>query len=118
MRKKILKLYAVILAIGLGYLIWIRLTGIGLPCFYLKTTGYLCPGCGATRMFTALSKLDFAAAFSYHPVLLVLFFVWNAIAILCFTEKVKFVQKESFLISMLAISVAALLIFCYFRNMA
>ncbi len=118
MRKKIIKIYAVILSIGLAYFLIIRLTGFSLPCFYLKTTGYQCPGCGATRMFMALFRLDFAAAFSYHPVLMILFFLWNAIALLCLTEKVKFVQKEGFLMAMLAISVVALLIFCYFRNMA
>ena len=117
MRKKILKIYAVVLSVGLAYFLFIRLTGLGLPCFYLKTTGYLCPGCGSTRMFLALSRLDLAAAFSYNPVVLILVFVWNFIALLCFTEKLKFVQKEGFLMTMLAISVAALLVFCCFRNM-
>ncbi len=118
MRKKILKIYAVVLSVGLAYFLFYRFTGLGIPCLYLKTTGYLCPGCGATRMFLALFRLDFAAAFSYHPVLLTLLLMWNMIALLCCTEKVKFVQKEGFLLTVLAVSITAMLIFCYFRNMA
>lgn len=31
------------------------------------TTGISCPGCGMTRAFGALLKLDFEMAFYYHP---------------------------------------------------
>ncbi len=36
-------------------------------CMFLKTTGLLCPGCGATRLMHALMHGQFADAFSYNP---------------------------------------------------
>lgn len=41
------------------------LSGIGCP-FY-RIFGIPCPGCGMTRAFLACLRLDFAAAWRYHP---------------------------------------------------
>ena len=118
MRTKILKLYGILLSIGFLYWLWIRLTGLKLPCFYLTTTGYQCPGCGTTRMFLSLSQLDFAAAFAYNPAAFILFFVWNLIALLCLTERVQFVQKPKFLYGVFVLSIAVLLLFGILRNIS
>ena len=69
MRKRIFKIYTAILSVGLIYLLWIRLTGLKIPCLYLLTTGLQCPGCGMTRALWALLRLDFAAAFSWNPLI-------------------------------------------------
>ena len=37
---------ALLLAAGLGYALWVRLTGLALPCPFRAVTGLLCPGCG------------------------------------------------------------------------
>ena len=37
-----------------------------LTCIFYDITGLYCPGCGITRMFLALSKLDFYQAFRYN----------------------------------------------------
>ena len=66
-RKKFKRLYdavAAIAAIALLYAV-LSVAGIGCPIKYL--TGVSCPGCGMTRAWKAVLHLDFAGAFSYHP---------------------------------------------------
>ena len=36
-------------------------------CPFYRLTGIPCPGCGMTRAFLAAARLDFGAAFAYHP---------------------------------------------------
>ena len=50
-------------------------------------TGISCPGCGMTRAAVALLRLDFAAAFYFHP--LVFFLPPLAIALFILHEKGK-----------------------------
>lgn len=116
MRRRIIKIYGVILSVGLSYLLWIRLTGLKIPCLYLVTTGLRCPGCGTTRMLLSLLHLDFPAAFSYNPVVFVLFLIWNLIAFLCAVDVPKFVQTPRFLYTTLGISLFAMLFFGILRN--
>ena len=40
-------------------------------CFFHKTTGLLCPGCGALRAFHQLLHGHLATAFRFNPVLIV-----------------------------------------------
>lgn len=53
------------------YYIWLRLTGICIPCMFRLVTGYKCPGCGITTMILRLSRLNFAGAFIANPFLFV-----------------------------------------------
>ena len=116
MRKRVFKIYGVILTTGLLYLLWIWLTGLKIPCLYLVTTGLRCPGCGTTRMLLSLLRLDFSAAFSYNPAVFVLFWIWNLIAFLCIVGVPKFVQNPGFLYTTLGISIFVLLFFGILRN--
>lgn len=116
MRRKILKLYAWVLAIGLGYVLWIRMTGLAIPCVVWKTTGLLCPGCGITRMFLALLRLDLAAAFRYNGAALCLFVYWNLVALLCFWGRPGFVRKSRFLYGSLWVSAGILVMYGIVRN--
>ena len=116
MRKQIIEIYKYILILGGLYALWCLTTGIYIPCFYYSTLGYLCGGCGITRMFISMIKLDFVTAFYYNPVCFILFFVWNGIALMCFTEKIKFVQSEKFLYTILTISLSILVIYAIIRN--
>ena len=117
MRAKILKIYASIFIIGTIYLVWLLTTDIYIPCFYFITTGLQCPGCGISRMFLSLAKLDIPTAFSYNPVVFILFVIWNIIALLCFWGKIAFVKKPKFLYTALGISIAILIIWGFIRNL-
>ena len=70
--KKTIKENCIILFIGVIYFIWYRLMGFGIPCVFHKITGLYCPGCGVTRMFSALSKLEIAEAFRSNSLVLIL----------------------------------------------
>ena len=59
-------------AAGLGYAGWVRLTGLAVPCPFRTVTGWLCPGCGVTRLCLALLRWDWAAAWNANPVLLLM----------------------------------------------
>ncbi len=70
--RRVLGGCALLLAAGLGYALWVRLTGLALPCPFHAVTGLLCPGCGATRLCLALLRGDWAAAWAANPALLIL----------------------------------------------
>ena len=69
--KKTLLKYTVILGISLLYLLFVLLTGWGIPCIFYTVTGWQCPGCGISRMLVSIAKLDFVSAFYHNPFLLV-----------------------------------------------
>lgn len=69
--KKTIKTVLLLLAAGLCYLVWIKLTELAMPCMFRYITGFKCPGCGVTTMFTALASLDFKASFNANPFLFV-----------------------------------------------
>lgn len=81
MKKRIIseiKKAVVLFIIGIAYYFWVSSTGVGIPCIFNKVTGYLCPGCGITRMIIAAANFDFSAAFSYNKLL---FVTWPFIVI-------------------------------------
>lgn len=64
---------------GLLLGVWLLLD---LPCILRSLTGVICPGCGMSRAWLALLRLDLRAAFSYHPMfwsvpLLALFILYD-----------------------------------------
>ena len=117
-RKTILRIYAITLALCIPYLIWSLTTKIYISCLFHTLTGYMCPGCGISRMFLSLARFDIARAFSYNPVVFMLLILWNVIAILCFSGKIRFVQSKRFLYSAFWISVAVLVIYGIVRNIS
>jgi len=54
----------------LCYLLVMRLLGI--TCIIKHITGISCPGCGMTRAFMSALRLDWRAAFYYHPLWILL----------------------------------------------
>lgn len=54
--------------LGLGYYMLICLTGYSLDCPFRELTGYLCPGCGTTRMVLLLGRGRLREAFFCNPV--------------------------------------------------
>lgn len=44
---------------------------ISISCIFYELTGLFCPGCGITRMFKSIIKLDFYQAFRYNPLVFI-----------------------------------------------
>ena len=63
---RILSKTALVCGIGLAYAGFTSLTGWGIPCWIHAMTGLHCPGCGISRMFLALLRLDLVAAARYN----------------------------------------------------
>lgn len=51
---------------GCALVIFVRLL-YDAPCPIRAVTGVICPSCGMSRAVLAALRLDFAAAFYYHP---------------------------------------------------
>ena len=62
-KKELIKLFLALIIIGAFYTI------VGCPIKFL--TGLSCPGCGMTRAYLSLLKLDFPSAFHFHPLWLI-----------------------------------------------
>ena len=69
-KKYLFRVWAEVLAAGFAYFLVITFTSLRIPCIFHLLTGYLCPGCGVTRMAYALIHLDFKGAFAYNPYVL------------------------------------------------
>ncbi len=116
LRRAIGKIYAGFLGIGGLFYLLVGPLGVEIPCFYRATTGLLCPGCGSSRMFLSLIKLDFIGAFSLNPVVFCLFFGWNLVAALGLWGKPVWLRRPPVLWGLLWASVGLLLIFGLLRN--
>ncbi len=78
-------------AVALGYLL---MFAVGITCPIKFSTGISCPGCGMTRACISALRLDFAAAFEYHPLWVVLPFAVLSLIIL----KLKGYRKAFYLL--------------------
>ena len=56
-----------LLIIGAFYLL---LQCVGITCPIKFITGVSCPGCGMSRAWLSLLRLDFSAAYNFHPLFL------------------------------------------------
>ena len=90
-RKALIRL-AILLVIGVAYLIWCNFSEWRIPCVIHSLTGYDCPGCGMTRAFVAVSKLDFKAAFEYNALAITLIPV---LIIFLVCQEVRYVRTGS-----------------------
>ena len=116
MRKKILSIYAALLAVGIPYYILFSFTGWGFECPLYKATGLLCGTCGISHMFVSMMHFRFAEAFHYNMLAFVLFFVWNLIALLAFINKPSFFRNKKFLTVCFNSTAASLVVFMILRN--
>ena len=69
--------YAVVFCYAAAYLLTSRFE---MGCIWKKVIGLPCPGCGYSRALLAAAKLDFVAAWQFHPLfwlfpLLILLFI-------------------------------------------
>lgn len=69
--KKVMAVFAVLLAAGTAYGLITGWLGFGIPCPFHSITGFKCPGCGVSRMFISILRLDFKEAFNSNRLLFV-----------------------------------------------
>ena len=60
----------------------------GITCPIKFITGVSCPGCGMTRAYLSLLRLDFKSAYYYHPL-----FVLPALGLIIYIFRDKFSKK-------------------------
>ena len=71
-RNKVIRIALILLGIGALYAVFVKITGLGIPCPFHLVTGLKCPGCGVSRMCMSLVRLDFASAFKHNAAILCL----------------------------------------------
>lgn len=118
-RNAIIKRDAVLLGIGILYYIFIRITGLAIPCVFRKITGLLCPGCGLTRAVLACARLDFARAFAYNQYICIALPVLAYLIIRCDYIYVKYGNKKLSLIDNILIymCIVGAVAFAILRNL-
>ncbi|MCM1191873.1 MAG: DUF2752 domain-containing protein [Butyrivibrio sp.] len=94
------------LAAGIVFIYGVmHLVGIGCPIKFV--TGISCLGCGMTRAWLSVLKLDFSAAFYYHPL-----FMLPPVAVIVYFIKSK-INLKIYKIIMLTIVAAFITIYLY-----
>ena len=93
--SKVIKINLLLLVVGSAYLIWLRITGMGIPCLFHMLTGLYCPGCGMTRALLAISRFDLIGAFRAHWAFVIcLPFMFYLYVMICW----RYGQKEKIII--------------------
>ena len=80
----------IILFAGILYYIVILVTGFKIPCVFNYFTGYLCPGCGMTRMIISVLSLDFSSAYYYNRAV---FLTLPVILSFLLYEEIKYIKS-------------------------
>ena len=70
--KKEIKNILIVLMVLILYFVVGKITNFYLPCPIHEITGLYCPGCGITRMFLSIFRLDFYTAFRSNMLLFIL----------------------------------------------
>ena len=116
-RKKLICSLAALIGMGTCYYIFLRITGWGIPCIFRKITGFLCPGCGITRMCMAIITGDFISAYKANPCIFIMMPVWIVIiAIKLIFQPVCLKTDSRFFNILLWITLIILLAFGVLRN--
>ena len=92
MRGKLRQYQDLLIVAGVlaAYVLW----GCFLPmkCPIAWLTGISCPGCGITRAFVSVCRLDFAKAWYYHPMIFYLIPVAPVLAVAYFRKAKKLTE--------------------------
>jgi len=112
-QRKRIRILLIVLAVGLAYLCFVRLTGLYIPCPVRTLSGghLSCPGCGVSHMCESLSRFQFAEAFRANPVILCLLPVWGVALVFWVLDRGVLFRKIT-----VWGSVVALMVFGVLRN--
>lgn len=72
-KKRVFKIMAALVLAGAAYLLFVKLTGLAIPCVFHLVTGLKCPGCGITTLFYELASFHIKKAFNANAFLFVTF---------------------------------------------
>lgn len=84
--RELVKQASCLVIAGLSYYLFVKATGISIPCIFYTITDLQCPGCGITTMCIALMKGDLQTARNANGFLFytlpffILLIIWRAIA--------------------------------------
>ena len=117
--KNLAKNIGIILAVGIAYYIFFRLTRIGIKCPFNQITGFLCPGCGLSRMLLALIDLNIPLAIYYNAAAFFLLPFWVAVFISYYYEYIKYgtVKMRMWYKAVLVLTFVVLIVFGIARNL-
>lgn len=107
MKKQLRKHKDLICLVGTIVLIYAVFDLVGIGCPIKFVTGISCLGCGMTRAWLSVLRLDFAAAFYYHPL-----FLLPLVAVIVYFLKSK-INLKIYKIIMLTIIIAFITIYLY-----
>ena len=71
-RNSLFRRLCVIAGILLVYYIFVRITGLSIPCLFRLVTKLRCPGCGITHLFLHAAKFEWREAFMSNALIFVL----------------------------------------------
>lgn len=91
----IVKIFSTVFVFGIFYCIFTLLTDIGIPCPIYTVTGLSCPGCGISRFFLCLVRLDFSRAVSNNVAVAFFLPLWLIIGIIEFFANPPWLAKGS-----------------------
>ena len=110
--------YLCVLAAGAVYFIWLKLTGVGIPCVFREFTGWSCPGCGVTTLIMSIAAGRFDLAKAANPFLYYTwplipgFLIWNEVKVI----KGKTYKADKMINILLLIYVISFIAFGVLRN--
>ena len=85
--------YLCVLGAGIVYFIWLKLTGIGIPCIFHEITGWSCPGCGVTTLIMSIAAGRLDLARSANPFL---YYTWPVLVLILVLNEIKSIKGEAF----------------------
>lgn len=104
------------LIIGMLYAVFIKITGINIPCLFREITGLKCPGCGITTFFMNMFRGDIKTAISANPSLVLVLPLLGAVLVSVYVRN-SWNIKEKWTLWCLYISLFLLLFFGILRNL-
>lgn len=104
------------LIIGMLYAVFIKITGISIPCLFREITGLKCPGCGITTFFMNMFRGDIKTAISANPSLVIVLPLLGAVLISVYIKNSWDIRKR-WTLWCLYLSLFFLLSFGILRNL-
>lgn len=104
------------LIIGMLYAVFIKITGIRIPCLFRKITGLKCPGCGITTFFINMFRGDIKTAISANPSLVLVLPLLGAVLVSVYVKNSWDIKKR-WTLWCLYLSLFFLLSFGILRNL-